>query len=141
MVKNLPAVLENWVQSLGWEDPLEKEMATHSTVLAWRTSWGGKESDATERLSLTHSPIAAEGTEGTVCVRPKDRAGSLVSSQKGLSSSVHPLPTEGSALGLPWGSPGWTPHPDPLLAKSASVAELNERGLEGAGVWSRAESL
>ena len=36
MVKNLPAKRETWVQSLGWEDPLEKEMATHSTILAWR---------------------------------------------------------------------------------------------------------
>ena len=35
-VKNLPAVRETWVQSLGWEDPLEKEMATHSSNLAWR---------------------------------------------------------------------------------------------------------
>ena len=37
--KNLPAVQEMWVQSLGWEDPLEKEMATHSSILAWRVSW------------------------------------------------------------------------------------------------------
>ena len=36
MVKNLPAMRETWVQSMGWEDPLEKEMATHSSVLAWR---------------------------------------------------------------------------------------------------------
>ena len=36
MVKNLPAMQESQVQSLGWEDPLEKEMATHSSVLAWR---------------------------------------------------------------------------------------------------------
>ena len=36
MVKNLPAVQETQVRSLGWEDPLEKEMATHSSVLAWR---------------------------------------------------------------------------------------------------------
>ena len=35
-VKNLPAMLETWVQSLGWEDPLEEGMATHSSVLAWR---------------------------------------------------------------------------------------------------------
>ena len=35
-VKNLPAVRETWVQSLGWEDPLEKGMATHSNILAWR---------------------------------------------------------------------------------------------------------
>ena len=39
MVKHLPAVEETWVQSLGQEDPLEKEMATHSNILAWRISW------------------------------------------------------------------------------------------------------
>ena len=39
MVKNLPAVLEIWVQLLGGEDPLEKEMATHSGILAWRIPW------------------------------------------------------------------------------------------------------
>ena len=38
-VKNLPAVQENWVRSLGWEDPLDKEMATHSSILAWKISW------------------------------------------------------------------------------------------------------
>ena len=37
MVKNLPAVWETWVPSLGQEDPLEKGMATHSSILAWRT--------------------------------------------------------------------------------------------------------
>ena len=36
MVKNPPAMRENWVQSLGWEDPLEEGMATHSSILAWR---------------------------------------------------------------------------------------------------------
>ena len=36
MVKNLPAVQETWVQSLGWEDPLEEGMATHSSILSWR---------------------------------------------------------------------------------------------------------
>ena len=39
MVKNLPAVQETWVQSLGQEDPFEKAMATHSSILAWKTSW------------------------------------------------------------------------------------------------------
>ena len=58
MVKNLPAVQEMWVPSLGWEDPLEKEMATHSSVLAWKIpmDWGAwqatiqrvTESDTTE---------------------------------------------------------------------------------------------
>ena len=36
MVKNLPAMWETWIQSLGWEDPLEEGMATHSSILAWR---------------------------------------------------------------------------------------------------------
>ena len=39
MVKRLPAMRETWVQSLGQEDPLEKEMATHSSTLAWRIPW------------------------------------------------------------------------------------------------------
>ena len=40
MVKNLPAMLETWVQSLGWENPMEKGMATHSSILAWRIPMG-----------------------------------------------------------------------------------------------------
>ena len=58
-VKNLPAMQETWVQSLGWEDPLEKGMDTHSSILAWRipwtwrslagySLWDHKESDMTE---------------------------------------------------------------------------------------------
>ena len=39
IVKNLPATQESWVQSLGWEDPLEKGMATYSSILAWRIPW------------------------------------------------------------------------------------------------------
>ena len=38
-VKNLPAMWETWVRSLGWEDPLEKGKATHSIILAWRIPW------------------------------------------------------------------------------------------------------
>ena len=59
LVKNLPVMQETWVQSLGWEDPLEKGKTTHSSIPAWRTSWGlyhrwsRKESDTTERLSLS----------------------------------------------------------------------------------------
>ena len=61
-VKNLPAVWETWVQSLGWEDPLEKGMTTHSSILAWRiprtkesdsySPWDRKELDTTKRLTL-----------------------------------------------------------------------------------------
>ena len=39
LVKNLPAMQETWVQSLGWEDPLQKEMATHLSNLAWEIPW------------------------------------------------------------------------------------------------------
>ena len=39
LVKNLPAVWDTWVPSLGWEDPLEKGKATHSNILAWRIQW------------------------------------------------------------------------------------------------------
>ena len=39
MVKNPPAMQETWVQALGWEDPLEEDMATHPSILAWRIPW------------------------------------------------------------------------------------------------------
>ena len=63
MVKNLLAMQETWVQSLGWEDPLEKGMATQSNILAWRFPWtrsladdgpwGHKESDRTVSNTFT----------------------------------------------------------------------------------------
>ena len=49
MVKNLPAMRETWVQSLGWEDSLEKGMATHSSILAWRIPWA-EEPDELESM-------------------------------------------------------------------------------------------
>ena len=65
MVKNLPAMRETWVQTLGWEDPLEKGMATQSSILAWRSPWtedlvgyspwSCKELDMTEHLSTNLS--------------------------------------------------------------------------------------
>ena len=64
MVKNLPAMRETWVGSLGREDPLEEGRATHSSILAGRTPWteepgalqsmGRKELDTTERLNTAH---------------------------------------------------------------------------------------
>ena len=54
MVKNLPAVQETWARSLGWADPLEKGMATHSSIFAWRTPWteepGGLQSMGLQRV-------------------------------------------------------------------------------------------
>ena len=57
LVKNLPAMQETWARSPGWEDPLEKGKATHSSILAWRIPcpWGHKESDMTRQLSLSLS--------------------------------------------------------------------------------------
>ena len=52
LVKNPLAIRKTWVPSLGWEDPLEKGKATHSSILAWRIR-GRKEWDMTERLSLS----------------------------------------------------------------------------------------
>ena len=53
-LKRLPAMWETWVQSLGREDPLEKEMATHSSILAWRIPWmeepGGLQSTGSQRV-------------------------------------------------------------------------------------------
>ena len=55
MVKNPPAMQETWVRSLGWEDPLEKGMATHSSILAWRIPWteepGGLQSMGSQRVA------------------------------------------------------------------------------------------
>ena len=56
MVRNLPAMWETWVQSLGWEDPLEEHMATYSSILAWRIPWtkepGGLQSMALQRVTV-----------------------------------------------------------------------------------------
>ena len=53
-LKRLPALLETWVQSLGREDLLEKEMATHSSILAWRIPWkeepGGLQSTGSQKV-------------------------------------------------------------------------------------------
>ena len=54
MVKNLPAMWETQVQFLGWEDPLEKEMATHSSILDWRIPWT-EEPGGLQSLGVTKS--------------------------------------------------------------------------------------
>ena len=69
MVKRLPAVQDTQVRSLGWEDPLEEEMATHSSILGWKfhrqrrlagySPWDCKESDMTEQL--THISLTGKG--------------------------------------------------------------------------------
>ena len=58
-VKNLPAMWDTWVHSLDWEDPLEEDMATHSSICAWRIPWTEEpvelQSDMTEQLRHTHN--------------------------------------------------------------------------------------
>ena len=54
LVKNLPTMQETWVRFLGWENPLEKEMATHSNILAWRIPWT-EEPDRLQSTDLEES--------------------------------------------------------------------------------------
>ena len=70
LVKNLPAMQETLVRFLGWEDALKKEMATHSSILAWRIPWteepgrllsmGSQESDMTEQLLLHFTSLCGK---------------------------------------------------------------------------------
>ena len=104
LVKNLPAVWETWVQPLGWEDPLEKGMATYSIILAWRIPWtvypwGHKEWDTTE---VTYSTVTVTQSRPTLC-NPMD------SSLPG--SSIHGILQARILSGLPFPSPGDLPNP------------------------------
>ena len=56
LVKNLPTMQETWVSFLGWEDPLEKEMATHYSILAWRIPWT-KEPGRLQSMGLQESDM------------------------------------------------------------------------------------
>ena len=72
-VKNLPAMQETWVRSLGWDNPLEEDMATHSSILAWRIpmdrgAWWATvhrvaESDMTDLAQHSKNPIKGQGVE------------------------------------------------------------------------------
>ena len=99
VAKNPPVVRETWVQSLGWEDPLEEEMGTHSSILAWRipmTEKPVKVQGITKRLSqlndfhsVTHSPLC--GREG-LSVPATSQRGTLNLNMEAwatLGSSLH----------------------------------------------------
>ena len=70
MVKNPPAIQETWVRPLGWENPLEEGMGTHSSILTWNphgrrslagySPWGFKESDTTEQLSTAQHIVGLQ---------------------------------------------------------------------------------
>ena len=74
---------ETWVQSLGWEDPLEKGKATHSSILAWRIPWGLKELDATEWLSH-------QGIKSLLCVSPGEDVEETVNGNEKGEITVDP---------------------------------------------------
>ena len=69
LVRNLPAMWETWVRSLGWEDPLEKGKATHSSILPWRIPWTIGEAKSQTRLSDFHSPFHHFTDENTEALR------------------------------------------------------------------------
>ena len=73
MVKNPFVMQQSWVRSLGWEDPLEKDMTAHSSTLAWRIPmdrgpWGCKRSDTTERPSPAQQTTVHSISSGTVAL-------------------------------------------------------------------------
>ena len=114
MVNNLPAMQETQVRSLGREDPLEKGMATHSSILAWRIPWkrslagyrwGLEESDMTEQLTLAHIGGLWGGTLGIcICGRAMEEAG-LGQGERGAASvpsQWSPRPILQEVLKLGW---------------------------------------
>ena len=77
-VKNLPAMQETWIWSLGWEDPLEEGMATHSSILVWKIPWteepGGLQSTGLQRVGhdwVTQHSTALERYLGKYCLFPE----------------------------------------------------------------------
>ena len=66
LVKNLPAMRETWLQLLGWEDPLEKDMATHSSILAWKIPWTEEPGRLQSIGTFKAGGAGAPGGQGTV---------------------------------------------------------------------------
>ena len=65
MVKDLPAMQETWVQSLGWENPLEDSMAPHSSILAWRSPWTEEHGYSQLNLATGYSPWGCKDLDTT----------------------------------------------------------------------------
>ena len=110
MVKNLPAMQENQVPSLGWKDPLEKEMATHSRILAWRIPWtkepGGLQSIGPQRVrhdwATNTFTITSHSLKYSVCTM-----GTCQGTQAGPRGcrSQSPCPSPSRSGSQPW--PYW----------------------------------
>ena len=149
-VKNMPAMGKTWVQSLGWEDPLEKGMGTHSSILAWRiprteepggcSPWGPKESDTAEWLSTAQhkpqfsaqiSPIISITEEHVDCGFP------------GGSVAQHPPAKAGDTGGTDRLNP-WVMHISWRSKWQSTPAVLQaelygQRSLEGYSPWGHTE--
>ena len=100
LVKNLPAMWETWVQSLGWEDPLEKGKATHSSILAWRIPWTISKSHSSSKFqshfwtSLVAQTVKHLPTKWETWVRSLGREDSLEKEMATHSSIL--------AWNIPW---------------------------------------
>ena len=105
-LKCLPTMWETWVQSLGREDPLEKEMATHSSILVWRIPWieelgglqstGRKESDMTKQLHF-HFHFPGEGNGNPLqysCLENSMDRGAWCAAVHGVAQSLTQLSDE-----------------------------------------------
>ena len=100
VVKSLPAMQETRVWSLGWEGPLEKAMATHSNILAWRIPWmekpGGiqsmhKQSDMTEQLTHTHTHTHTHTSQAPCLLPSKEMAPTFIRHSNQITRG-HPWP-------------------------------------------------
>ena len=89
VVKNLPAIQETWVQFLGQEDPLGEEMATHSSILAWRILW-------TEETDRLHSPWGQKRVTCNLATKQQEQQERL----KSVALSGHPGKPQAVALPL-----------------------------------------
>ena len=124
-LKRLPKMQETQVRSLGWEDPLEKEMVTHSSILAWRIPWteepgrlqsmGRKESDMTERLHFHFTftvYLEHPATQHPQLLRPAGGTNDVYGIVRERHLCVRPFRVLGRELQISWlGSlPSWTVH-------------------------------
>ena len=100
-VKNLPAMWETWVLSLGWEEPLEECMATHSSILAWRIPMdrgasvqfsGSVVSDSLQPCGLQHSRLPCPSPKNFVHIRTQEKG--AVTPQETEPVSVQQSPAE-----------------------------------------------
>ena len=127
MLTNLPAMLETWVQSLGQGDPLEEGMATHSSILAWRTPW-------TEEPS-GHSPLARKALGTTEVTKHSAKKTRHLKGRSFIFSMYRKMQESGLVEITPlmctsaiWGQ-------SPVLSHTESLGVPCWVGLQWLGAW------